>query len=74
MSSTDSLAFFQLYVSSNGGFQCTMCPYATVQKGHMNIHVRKHTGEKPFACAKCGRKFKDKSSMRKHETIHAFQR
>ena len=32
----------------------------------LNIHVRRHTGEKPFVCHVCADAFVDKQSMKTH--------
>lgn len=37
----------------------------TILRGHM----RRHTGERPFECSRCGRAFKLKNDCRRHENI-----
>ncbi|RXG59709.1 Zinc finger protein [Armadillidium vulgare] len=51
---------------------CPYCPYAShVSLADVRRHIRyKHTGEKPFGCKDCERRFTEKSKLNAHMKIH----
>lgn len=50
-------------------FSCPECLLSFRQRGEYNIHMRIHTGLKPFKCNQCGYESKTSSNLRQHMLI-----
>ena len=56
-------------------YKCDYCSYRAHSGTDVQKHTRaKHTKERPYSCAKCGRRFADRSNRNQHErNIHNFR-
>ncbi|BES97292.1 Zinc finger, C2H2 type [Nesidiocoris tenuis] len=52
---------------------CTICSKGFKDKYSVNVHIRTHTGEKPFNCTLCGKSFRQKAHLAKHYQTHMAQ-
>jgi len=45
---------------------CPICDKKYYNSDGLKIHIRGHTGERPFLCTTCGKSFKRKSDLKEH--------
>lgn len=50
--------------------QCLICKYTSYHLTTMKRHVRAHTGERPYRCTMCDKRFIQNADLKKHMKSH----
>eukprot|EP00039_Didymoeca_costata_P007492 m.100505 g.100505 ORF g.100505 m.100505 type:complete len:435 (+) comp13710_c0_seq2:294-1598(+) len=60
----------------NSDFKCPFpgCDKKFNRKSKCIIHMRTHTGERPFECLECGKTFQQNSTLKRHKLTHTGER
>jgi uncharacterized Zn-finger protein len=51
-------------------WECTVCQYRCDRRALLVMHVRVHTGERPFVCTVCDARFTQNVNLTKHMRTH----
>jgi uncharacterized C2H2 Zn-finger protein len=53
---------------------CPHCGMSFPKVSYLQVHMRKHTGEKPFECDRCGRGFSQRANLQRHVQGHVGEK
>lgn len=63
-------AHVRVHAANKRSYPCTYCPYVGAQLSNLKSHMRTHTGERPFTCSVCNRKFSHHHKLHNHYKAH----
>ncbi|XP_064160084.1 zinc finger and BTB domain-containing protein 46-like [Anguilla rostrata] len=52
-------------------FRCPYCSFSAMHQCILKRHMRSHTGERPYPCDVCGKKFTRREHMKRHTQVHS---
>ncbi|XP_035209078.1 gastrula zinc finger protein XlCGF7.1-like [Stegodyphus dumicola] len=51
-------------------YSCSLCSFSSPALWRLNRHKRVHSGERPYGCTVCNKRFSEKGNMKKHLMTH----
>ncbi|XP_063702434.1 zinc finger protein OZF-like [Culicoides brevitarsis] len=60
----------QIHVESKLHLKCDICGLETTTHKYLRLHMKIHSGEKPYTCSTCNASFKRKNTFEDHMSIH----